>query len=153
MTCLIISWDRSVFWVLFLLLCLFLCDPMDCSTLGSPLLYYLLEFAHIHVHWVGDAIQPSHPLSPLSLAFNLSQHQSLFQWVGSSHQVARVSELQLQHQSFQLIFKIDFLVWSCYPRDSLRLFSSTTIWKHQFFGTQPLLWSNSHIHTRLFKKL
>ena len=75
---------------------LILCDPMNCSTPGFPLLYSLLEFAHIHVHWVGDAIQPSHPLSPLSLAFNLSQHQSLFQWVGSWLRVAKVLELQLQ---------------------------------------------------------
>ena len=66
---------------------------------GFPVLY-LPEFAQTHVHRVSDAIQPSHPLSPPSpLALNLSQHQSLFQWVGSSHQVAKVVELQLQHQS------------------------------------------------------
>ena len=64
----------------------------------------------IHVHWIGDPIQPSHPLpSPSPPAFNLSQHQGLFQWVGSSHQVAKVLELQLQHQSFQWIFRTDFL--------------------------------------------
>ena len=57
----------------------------------------------IHVHWIGDAIQPSHPLSSPSPAFNLSQHQGLFQWVSSSHQVAKVLEFQLQHQSFQWI--------------------------------------------------
>ena len=74
------------------------------------------------VHWVGDAIQPSHPLSsPSPPAFNLSQHQGLFKWVGSSHQVAKV--LELQHQSFQWILRIDFLqdgpVGSpCCPRDS-----------------------------------
>ena len=63
-----------------------------------------------HVHWVGDAIQPSHSLlSPSPLALNLSQHQGLFQWVGSSHQMAKVLEVQLQHQSFQWIFKVDFL--------------------------------------------
>ena len=118
MTCLIILWDCSVFWVSFLLSGLALCDPMNCSTLGSPLLYCLLKFAHIHIHWVGDAIQPSRPLLPLSFALNLCQHQSLLQWVGSSHQVARVLELQLQHLSFQWIFRFDFLVWSpCYPRD------------------------------------
>ena len=65
--------------------------------------------AQTHVYWVGDAIQPSHPLAPLSpLAFNLSQHQGLFQSVTSSHQVAKVLELQLQHQSFQWIFRTDF---------------------------------------------
>ena len=75
--------------------CLILGDPMDCSTLGFPVLHYLWEFAQIHVHWIGDAIQPSHLLlSPSHLAFNLSQHQGLFWWVGSSHQVAKLLELQ-----------------------------------------------------------
>ena len=83
--------------------CLTVCDSMDCSMPGFPLLHYLPEFAQIHVHSVDDAIQPSHPLSPPSPhALNLSQHQGLFQWVDSSHQVAKVLELQLQHQSFQL---------------------------------------------------
>ena len=79
-----------------------LCDPMECNTPDSPVLHCLLEFAQTHVHWVGDAIQPFHPLSPPSPpALNLSQHQGLFQRVGSSHQVAKVLEFQLQHQSFQ----------------------------------------------------
>ena len=78
-----------------------LCDPMDCSMPGFPVLHYLLEFAQIHVHWVIDAIQLFHLLSyPSSLALNLSQHQHLFQWVSSSHQVIKVLELQLQHQFF-----------------------------------------------------
>ena len=82
----------------------------------------LLELAQIHVHWVGDAIQPSHPLSSHSSpAFSLFHRQSLFQWVSSSHQVAKVLELQLQQKSFQWIFRTDFsdwLVWSpCSPRD------------------------------------
>ena len=89
--------------------CLTLWEPMDCSTLGFPGLHYLPEFAQTHVYWVGDAIQPSHPLSsPLHPALDLSQHQDLFQWVGSSHQVAKVLELQFQHQSFQWIFRVDF---------------------------------------------
>ena len=58
---------------------------MDCSTPGFPVLHYFPEFAHAHIHWVNDDIQPSHPLLPPSLALNLSQHQGLFQWVGSSH--------------------------------------------------------------------
>ena len=67
---------------------------MNCSTPGFPVLHYLLEFAQTHVHWVRDAIQPSHPLLPPSpLALNLSQHQGLFQWVGSPHQVAKVLDL------------------------------------------------------------
>ena len=74
---------------------------MDCSTPGSPALHHLPELALTHVHGVSDAIQPSHPLSsPSPPAFNLSQHQGLFQWVGSLHQVAKVLEFQLQHQSF-----------------------------------------------------
>ena len=102
--------------------CLALSDPMDCSMPGLPVHHQLLEFTQTHVHWVGDAIQPSHPLSsPSPLTFSLSQHQGLFQWVSSSYQVAEVLEFQLQHQSFQWIFRTDFLydwlVWSpCSPR-------------------------------------
>ena len=93
-------------------------DPMDCSTTGFPVPHHLLEFAQAHIHWIDDAIQPSHPLSPsFPSVFNLSQ------WVSCSHQVVKVLELQLQHQSFQWVFKVDFLwdwlVWSpCFPRDS-----------------------------------
>ena len=83
-----------------------LCDPMGCSMPVFPVLHYLLEFAQTHVHWADDATQPSHPLSSLSPpALNLSQHQGLFQWFGSLHQVAKV--LELQHQFLQWIFKID----------------------------------------------
>ena len=88
--------------------CVQLCNPKNCSTSGFPILHHLLGFAQILVHWVGDAIQPSHPLSPLSPpALNLSQHQGLFQWIDSLHQVAKV--LELQHQSFQWPFRVDFL--------------------------------------------
>ena len=66
-----------------------LCDPMDCSMPGFPVLHRLPELAQTHVHWVGVVIQPSRPLSSPSPAFNLSQHQGLFQWVSSSHQVAK----------------------------------------------------------------
>ena len=77
---------------------------------GFPVYYQLLELAHTHVHPVGEAIQPFHPLlSPFPPAYNLSQDQGLFQWVSSSHQVAKVLEFQLQHQSFQRIFRTDFL--------------------------------------------
>ena len=101
--------------------CQTLCDPMDCSIPGFPVHHQLLELTQTHGHRVGDAIQPSHPLSSPSLTFNLSQHQGLFKWVNSSHQVAKVLEFQLQHQSFQWIFRTDFLydwlVWSpCIPR-------------------------------------
>ena len=105
-------------------LCLTFGDPMDCSTSGLPVHYQLLEFTQTHVHWVSDAIQPFQPpLLPSPPTFNLSQHQGLFHWVNSLHQVAKVLELQLQHQSFQWIFRTDFrwdgLVGSpCSPRVS-----------------------------------
>ena len=89
--------------------CLTPCDPMNCCMPGFPVLHYLQEFAQIHDHWVAAAIQSSHPLLPPSPpVLNFSQHQSLFQWVGFSHQAAKVLELQLQHQSFQWIIRVDF---------------------------------------------
>ena len=108
--------------------CLTLCNPMDCSTPGFPVHHQLLKFAQTHVHCVNDAIQTSHPmLSSSPSTFNLSQHQGLFHWVSSSHQMAKVLEFQLQHQSFQWIFRIDYLydclVGSpCSPRDSQESF-------------------------------
>ena len=90
--------------------CPTLCDPMDCSMPGLPIHHQLPESTQTHVHWVGDTIQPSHTLSsPSPPTFNVSQNQGLFQWVISSHQVARVLEFQLQHLSFQWIFRSDFL--------------------------------------------
>ena len=87
-----------------------LCDPMNRGTPGLPVHHQLPEFTQTHVHRVGDAIQPSHPLSsPSPPAFNLSQHQGLFQWGSSSYQVPKVLEFQLQYQSFQWIFRTDFL--------------------------------------------
>ena len=101
-----------------------LCDPVDCSTPGFPVHHQPLELTQTHFHQVYGAIQPSRPLSSPSLpAFNLSQHQGLFQWVGSSHQVAKVLEFQLQRQAFQRILRIDFLLDGlvgspCSPRES-----------------------------------
>ena len=100
------------------------CNPMDCSTPGFSLQDQHPGPAQTHVHWRSDVIHPYHTLSSLSLPkFNLSWHQGLFQRVSFLHQVAKVLELQLQHQSFQSIFRIDFtsdwLVWSpCKPRNS-----------------------------------
>ena len=91
-------------------LCPTLCYPMDCSVPGLPVHHQLLEFTQTHAHWISDGILPSHPLSsPSPPTFNLRQHQGLFQWVISSHQVAKVLELQLQHQSFQWTLRTDFL--------------------------------------------
>ena len=97
-------------WGLLLFSCSFMsnsCDPMDCSTPGFPVFHHLPELAQTHVHWVGDSIQPFHPLSSLSPpAFKLSEHQSVFPMSRSLHQVAKV--LELQHQSFRGIFRVDF---------------------------------------------
>ena len=91
-------------------LCLALCDPMDHSTPSFPVHHQLLELTQTHVHSVSDAIQPSHPLSsPSPPTFNLSWYQGLFQWVSSSHQVAKVLEFQLQRQTFQWTPRTDLL--------------------------------------------
>ena len=89
--------------------CLTLWDPMDCNTPGLPVHHQLPELVQIIVHQVGDAIQPSRPLSSPSPAFNPSQHQGLFKWVSSSYQVPKILEFQLQQQAFQWIFRTDFL--------------------------------------------
>ena len=104
--------------------CPTLCNPMNRSAPGLPVHHQFSEFTQTHVHRVGDAILPSHPrLSPSPPAPSPSQHQGLFQWVSSSHQVAKVLEFQLQHQSFQCTLRTDLLqdglVGSpCSPRDS-----------------------------------
>ena len=104
--------------------CPTLCDPMNCSTPGLPVHHQLSESTQTHIHWVGDAIQPSHALpSPSPPALNLSQHQGLFKWVSSSHQVAKILEFQLQNQSYQWIPRTDLLHdglvgTSCSLRDS-----------------------------------
>ena len=133
-----------------------LCDPMDCSMPGFPVLQYLPEFTQTHVHWVSDAIQPSHPLSPPSPpALSFSLNQGLFQWVGSSLSVAQsigglASVLPMKVQGWFPLGLIGLI--SLLSKRLSRVFSSSTIWKHQFFGTQPSLWSNSHIHTWLLER-
>ena len=127
--------------------------PMNRSTPGLPVHHQLLEFTQIHAHQVGDAIQPSHPLSsPSPPALNPSQHQGLFQWINSSHQVAKLLEFQLQHQSFQWTPQdwspLGWTGWiSLQPKGLSRVFSNTSVQKHQFFSTQLSSQSNSHIHT------
>ena len=137
------------------------CDPMDCSTPGFSVIHHLPQLAQTHVHWVGDAIQPSHPLlfsSPP--AFYISQHLGPFQWVGSLHQVARVlfNELALCIRwpkywsfSFTIILPMNIQGWfplgwtrwiSLQSKGLSRVFSNTTVQKHQFFGTQLSLWSS-----------
>ena len=149
--------------------CLTLCDPVDYRILGFPVLHYLPEYSQTHVHWVGDVIQPSHSLSSPFPAFNLSQHQGLFQWICALPQVAKVLELQLT-LIFQWIFRVDFLwdwlVWSlCCPRDSQELFPTPQLeninslapsllygptltsvydyWKNQSFNYTNLCWKSN----------
>ena len=136
--------------------CPTLCNPMDCSTPSLPVHHQLPEFTQTHVHRIGDAIQASHPLSsPSPPAFNLSQHQGLFQWVSSLHQVAKVLELQLQHQSFQWIFRTDLLRMDWLDllavQGTLKSLSNTTVSKYRFFSAQLSLWSSSYIHTWLLE--
>ena len=138
--------------------CLTLCNPMDCSMPGFPVHHQLPELAQIHVHWISDAIQPSHLLlSPSPPAFNLSQHQGLFHWVSSLHQVAKnigasasASVLPMNIQSWFLL-RLTSLI-SLQSKVLSRVFSNTTVQKHQFFSTQVFLWPNSHIHTWLLEK-
>ena len=90
--------------------CVQLCEPMNCSMPGLPVHHQLPEFTQSHVYRVGDAIQPSHPLSsPSPPAPNPSQHLGLFKWVSSSHEVAKVLEFQLHHQFFQWTPRTDLL--------------------------------------------
>ena len=120
--------------------CLALCDPMDCSKPGLPVHHQLPEFTQTHVHWIGDAIQPSHPLSsPFPPTFNLSQHQGLFKWVSSSHQVttgvsASASVLPVNVQDW---FPLGWTgCISLQSKGLSRVFTNTTVQNHQFFGTQ-----------------
>ena len=128
--------------------CLTLCDPMNHSTPGLPVHHQLLEFTQTHIHRVGDAIQPSHPLpSPSPPAPNPSQHQGqLFTWGGQSIGVsASASVLPMNTQGWS---PSEWTGWiSLQSKGFSRVFSNTTVQKHQFFGAQPSSQSNSHIHT------
>ena len=133
--------------------CLTLCNPMNRSTPGLPVHHQLPELTQTHVHWVRDAIQPSHPgSSPSPPALNPSQHQSLFQWVNSSHQVAKVlgvsalaSVLPKNTQDWS---PLEWTGWiSLHSKGLSRVFSNTTVQMHQFFNAQPSSQSKYHIHT------
>ena len=123
---------------------------------ASLFLHYLLEFAQTHVHWVSDAIQQSHPLLPRSpLALNLSQHEDLFQRVGSLYPSgqsigASTSVLPMSFQAWSPLGLTGVI--SLQSKGLSRVFSSTTVWRHQFFSSQPFLWSSPHIHTWLLEK-
>ena len=133
--------------------CPTLCNPMNWSTPGLHVHHQLPEFTQTHVHRVREAIQLSHPLSsPSPPAPNPSQHQSLFQWVNSSHEVAKstgvsalASFLPKKSQGWS---PSEWTGWiSSQSKGLSRVFSNTTVQKHQFFGAQPSSQSNSHIHT------
>ena len=132
--------------------CPTLCDPMNHSTPGLPVHHQLLEFTQTHVYQVGDVIQPSHPLSsPSPPASNPSQHQSLpmsqlFTWIGQSIGVsALTSVLPMNTQDW---FILEWTGWiSLQSKGLSRVFSNTTVQKHQFFSAQLSSQSNSHIHT------
>ena len=133
-----------------------LCDPMDCSTLGSSVLHNLPKFAQTHAYWFSNAIPPSHPLSsPSHAALNLSQHQGFFQTSqlstsgGQSFGVsASIPAPPMNTQDWSL----GWTGWiSLQSKGLSRVFSSTTVQKYQFFSSEPSLWSNSHICTWLLK--
>ena len=128
--------------------CPTLCNPMNHSTPGLPVHHQFPESTQTHVHWVGDAIQPSHPLSsPSPPVLNLFQHQGLFKWVSSSI-------MWPEYWSFSFSIGASNEYWglisfriSLQFKELSRVFSNTTVQKHQFFGTQLSLQSNSRIHT------
>ena len=129
-------------------LCPTLCDPMDCSTSGFPVHHHLLELAQTHVHQVGDAIQPSHPLSSLL--------PSIFPSIRVFSNESALCSRWPKYWSFNISpsskysglisFRTDGLI-SLQSKGLSRVFSNTTVQKHQFFSAQSSLWSNSHICT------
>ena len=130
--------------------CPTLCNPMNHSTPGLPVHHQLPVFTQTHVHRVSDAIQPSHPLSsPSPPVPNSSQHQSLFQWVNSSHEMAKVLEFQLQHQSSNghpglISLRMDWLDLLA-VQGTIKSLLQHHSKKHQFFGAQLSSHYNSHI--------
>ena len=127
-----------------------LCNPMDCSTLGLPVYHQLLELTQTHVHWVGDAIQPSHPLSALLLLPSIFPSIKVFSNESALHirwpkyWSFSCSISPFNEYSELISFKIDWL--DLLSKGLLRVFSNTTAQKHQFFSTQLSSQSNSHIH-------
>ena len=126
---------------------------MDCSMPGLPVHRQRLELAQTHVHWVSDAIQPSHPLSsPSPPAFNLSQHQGLFQWslffTSGGQSIGVSTSASVLPMNIQERFPLGFTGWiSLQSKGLSRVFSNNTVQKHQFFSTQLSLEPNSHIYT------
>ena len=138
--------------------CLTLCNPKDCSTPGFPVQHQHPGLAHTQVHRVSDAIQPSHPLSfPPPPALNLSQHQGLFQWrqffASGGQSIGVSASAAVLPMNIQGWFPLGLTGWMSLQSKGLsRVFSNTTVQKHQFFDYQFSLGSNSHNHTWLMEK-
>ena len=152
-------WNKSYDKLLFSLVvqsCLTLWGPMDCSTPGLPVHHQFPELVQAHVHWVGDDIQPSHPVIPFSSCLQSSPASQSFpmsQFFTSGGQSIRVSaSASVLPMNIQDWFPLGLTGWiSLQSKGLSRVFSSTTVQKHQFFSVQLSLWSNSHIHTWLLK--
>jgi len=137
-------------------LCRTLCDPMDCSMLGSSsVLHYFLAFAQIHVHWVTGTIQPSHPLSSAFQSF-LASGSFPMSWLFTSggQTIGTSASASVFPVNIQCWFPLGLTgLMSLQTKGFSRVFSRTTVQKHQFFSIQPFLWANSHIRTWLLEKL
>jgi len=137
-------------------LCLTLCNPLHCSIPGSPVLHFLLEFAQTHVHWVSDAIQPSYPLLlPSPLALNFSQHQGLLRWksqlfTSGSQRIGASASSSVLPMNIQGWFPLGLTTLiSLLSKGLSKVFSRTTVQKHQFFSALPLS-PNSHINIHFY---
>ena len=129
-------------------LCLILCDPMDFSTPGFPVPHHLQEFAQIHVNWVGDAIQPPHPLSPLLLLPASGSFPKSRPFTSGVQTIGASASVSILPMNIQGEFHLELTGLISLPSKGLStVFSSITIWKHQFFSTQPSWRSNSHVCT------
>ena len=133
-------------------LCPTVCDPMNCSTPGLPVHHQLPELTQTHVYWVSDAIQPSHPLSSPSPALSFSQHQGSFQmsqlFTSSGQSIGVSASASVLPMNTQDWSPLGWTGWiSLQSKGLSRVFSNTTVQKHQFFGAQLSSQSNSHIHT------
>ena len=138
--------------------CPTLCDPMYCSMPGFPVLYYLLKFVQTHVHWVSDAIQPSHllssrPLLPPSIFPSIRVFLMSWLFTSGSQSIGVWASASVLPKNIQDWFPLGWIGWlSLLSKGLSRVFSNTAVQKHQFFGSQLSLWSNSHIHTWLLEK-
>ena len=132
--------------------CPTLCDSMNCNTPGLPVCHQLPEFTQTHVHWVGDAIQPSHPLSsPSPPALSLSQHQGLFKtqlFTSGGQRIGVSASTSVLPMNIHVWFSLGWTGWISLESKGLsRVFSNTTVQKHQFFSAQLSSQCTSHIHT------